>query len=218
MHIYTPEITSREGKKQVEWARTELRSPVAIVMKEGLPAVADDPTDEEAVARLLPTPGGEGVPPQCLMICSHTEGATRLYLNGIPAFSATSLRERDEISIGGALWFGKLHFSMLTPVVPAPFRDEGDPVFCAITHERILDGDRAVHCSCDQWYLDTKEMPVWSGRDTCINCGRSTSSQLAWTPDPVVLPGPTALERYGALAMKLNSKTRETLKTMRTSA
>ena len=200
MHAYYPDVTVSDGKKRAEWARAEVQAPVAIVVKDGLPVVTDDLKAEGAVARLLPTQAGQGEPAECLMICSHSEGATRLYVNGLPAYSATALRDRDEISIAGARWYGKLHFSTLTPIVPGPFRDEGESVSCATTKQRIAEGDRAVRCSCGLWFLDTEEMPVWSSRENCINCGRSTTSELAWTPEPIVLPTPTAAETAFAWA------------------
>lgn len=94
------------------------------------------------------------------------------------------LHDRD------ALWWqgiSPFYFSMESPLRAAPFKGEGDVIYCARCKRPLEAGQQVVRCSCGIYHHEDVDAKIecWSYSEQCAACERSTrvDALFAWSPD-----------------------------------
>ena len=102
-------------------------------------------------------------------------------VNGQLTLPLHPLADRDEITIGTALWCVSFD-SMPERKV---FRSTGDPLHCVRCCGPLMDGEVTIICpQCHTHYHDSEALPCWTYGPTCARCRRPTGREI-WQPAPL---------------------------------
>jgi hypothetical protein len=139
---------------------------------------AGGPGDGEL--RLLP-PTAAGVSPSWTLLGGR--GAS-LRVNGQPlVLGVRALRDRDEISISGQLFF----FSTEELAHIEAFPGLAQPACCPRCKQKVELGQPAVACPhCRAWHHQSEKFRCWTYEPTCALCQLQTTALDAgysWTPE-----------------------------------
>jgi hypothetical protein len=136
-------------------------------------------TDSGLVAALVRATGSGPDAPWVLV--AATAAGPGVQVNGQPlALGLRVLRDRDELSAGGASWF--FSTETLPTIVPFPGPAGAACPRCKIG---IDPGQPVVRCvGCRVVYHQSEERPCWLYGEACALCGRPTALDqgYAWTP------------------------------------
>jgi len=174
----------------VDWLMVVLNEAKGIGLVDTVPEcrAVDDP---ENCLQLIPT--FDDSKSACFLIVRG--GGALVYRNGLPLLSMTVLHDRDEISFG-PLPENRFYYSSENPGQIVSFHEGKTPVFCALSKTEIKEGMPAVRCECGLWFVQTPELQAYSYADTCIGCGRPTSMECVWKPQPVRKQCSFDMDRY----------------------
>ncbi len=196
-------VPKRDGES-IEW-RPELfdGKPVAVCLNEQEHAVVVDANrGKEAAFWVIPWQE-QGGRLKGLLVCADHRA---VLVNGQKVLSATVLRHQDEIALGSEP-SARVFFSTeeRLDIVPfkVPFEEKGEPVYCARSKQRLVEGTPAVRCTCGLWYIQTDDMPAFTYDAVCVGCRRPTTlGDYSWRPASTAGRRRTGLDRFRTLWAK----------------
>jgi hypothetical protein len=195
MLVFVPDSRTGDGS----WEMVPLTTAVGIGLEDGRPVVRalDEGT---SVVLLVPVTTAEGKE-QCLLM-SPSVGAAEVRVNGLPVLTLSLLTHRDEVRVGSHP-LARIYLSSESKLEVVPFKEpkgSEKPTFCARSKARITEGSPAVRCVCGLWYLQTPEIPAFTYAPgaTCVGCGRPTTLDFTWHPDPMDTFGKVNFSKYTA--------------------
>jgi len=163
-----------------KWAVLPLNSTLfSLRQQRSVAPQSRESTAWEEEVLLIPT--GHRAGETWVLLAGPKAGAS---INGVRlSLGIRSLRDRDEIRIGGERLF---YFSTERLAVMEPFPGSAPNAFCPRCRQAIASGDLAVKCpACGVWHHKSEDLPCWTYSETCALCPQATAMDAGyrWTPE-----------------------------------
>lgn len=101
-------------------------------------------------------------------------------INGTAVLPIHPIADRDEITIGTAIWCVSFDSVPERKV----FRSTGPPLQCGRCYGPLSDGEATIQCpQCHAHYHDSEALPCWT-YGPCARCRRPTGGAV-WHPAPL---------------------------------